>query len=77
MCMLAIKLRAPEPTESIVCEEYWISEIEPCGDDWMFSVIGPGEEPELFVYASEGAAECARARMFRALCPALSIASFQ
>lgn len=73
--MLALKLRAPEPQPSTVvaCDEYWVGEIEPCGSEWTFSIIGPDEEIETFVYASEVEAECARARMFRTLCPAVSI----
>lgn len=75
--MLALKLRAPEPEpgEVIGCDEHWICEVEPCGTEWMFSVIGPDEEIETFVHASQSEAECARARMFRTLCPAVTIAA--
>jgi hypothetical protein len=73
--MLALKLRAPEPepAESVACDEYWIGHVEPCGDDWTFSVIGPDEDTETFVYGSQHAAEFARARMFRTLCPAVAV----
>ena len=75
--MLALKLRAPEPEpdETVVCDEYWICDVEPCGTEWTFSVIGPDAEIETFVYASQPEAECARARMFGARCPAVSIAT--
>jgi hypothetical protein len=73
--MLALKLRAPEPepSEILVCDEYWVGDVEPCGDDWTFSVIGPDEETETFVCASQTDAECARARMLRMLCPAIAV----
>jgi hypothetical protein len=71
--MLALKLRAPEPAEAVVCDEYWIGDVEACGNDWAFSVIGPDEEIETFVYSSQGAAECARAAMFRTVCPAVAV----
>ena len=73
--MLALKQRAPEPetTEIFVCDEHWVGDVEPCGDNWMFSVIGPDEETETLIYASEAAAECARARMLRMLCPAIAV----
>lgn len=75
--MLALKLLAPEPepTDSVACDEYWICEVEACGAEWTFSVIGPDEEIETFVYASQPEAECARARMFQTLCPAVAIAA--
>jgi len=75
--MLALKLRAPEPepSETLVCDEFWICEVESCGTEWTFSVIGPDEEIETFVYGSQYEAECARARMFRTLCPAIAIAA--
>lgn len=74
--MLALKLRAPEPdpVEAVACDEYWIGHVEPCGEDWTFSVIGPDEDTETFVYESQQSAEYARARMFRALCPAVAVA---
>ncbi|HEX3431850.1 MAG TPA: hypothetical protein VHT03_13295 [Rhizomicrobium sp.] len=72
--MLALKLRAPEPVEEVACDEYWIGDVEPCGDDWAFSVIGPDEAIETFVHDSQTAAECARIRMFRTLCPAVAVA---
>lgn len=71
--MLALKLRAPEPAEAAICDEYWISDVEPCGADWTFSVIAPDEEIETFVYESRNAAECARAAVFRTLCPAIAV----
>ena len=72
--MLALKLRAPEPEpeETVVADEYWVCEVEPCGAEWTFSVISPDEEIETFVYSSQPEAECARARMFRALRPAVT-----
>ena len=74
--MLALKLRAPEPVVEVAsCDEYWIGDVELCGDAWTFPVIGPDEEIEAFVYASQAAAECARARMFRTLCPAVAVAT--
>lgn len=75
--MLALKLRAPEPesSEAIACDEYWICDVEPCGTEWTFSVIGPDEEIETFVYASQPEAEGGRIRMFRTLCPAVAIAA--
>lgn len=74
--MLAFKLRAPEPepTQTVACDEYWVCEVEPCGDEWTFSVIGPHDDIETFVYASQPEAEGARTRMFRTLCPAVAIA---
>ena len=71
--MLALKLRAPEPAEEVACDEHWIGDVEACGCDWVFSVIGPDEEIETFVYSSQGAAECARAAMLRTLCPAFAV----
>jgi hypothetical protein len=73
--MLALKLRAPQPAEEVLCDEYWIGDVELCGSDWAFSVIGPDEEIETFVYSSQLAAESARIGAFRTLCPALSIAT--
>ena len=74
--MLALKLRVPEPesAETGACDEYWIGEVECCGSNWAFSVIGPDEETETFVYMSQAAAECARAEMFRTHCPAVPVA---
>ena len=57
----------------MACDEYWIGHVEPCGDDWTFSVIGPDEDTETFVYCSQRAAECARARMFQTLHPAVAV----
>ena len=71
--MLALKLLEPAPAEAIVCDEFWIGQIEPCGNDWTFSVIAPDDDIETFVYASETAAACARAAMLRTLCPAVAI----
>jgi hypothetical protein len=71
--MLALKLHALGPSPSVACDEHWICEVGPCGDEWVFSIIGPDEEIETFVYASQPEAECARARMFRTLCPAVAI----
>jgi len=71
--MLALKLREPEATEAVVCDEYWIGQVEPCGNDWTISVIAPDDDIETFVYASEAAAECARVAMLRTLCPAVMI----
>ena len=74
--MLALKLRAPEPVVEVAsCDEYWIGDVELCGEEWTFSVIGPDEEIEIFVYASQHAAECARAHMFHTLCPAVAVAT--
>ncbi|HLY07326.1 MAG TPA: hypothetical protein VKR31_16390 [Rhizomicrobium sp.] len=75
--MLALKLRAPEPepNEIVACDAYWVCDVEPCGAEWMFSVIGPDEAIETFVYDSQPLAECARARMLRTLCPAVAIAA--
>jgi hypothetical protein len=75
--MLALKLRAPEPEPSLIagCDEYWICDVEPCGSEWSFSVIGPDEDIETFVYSSQSEAEGARARMLRMLCPAVAIAA--
>ena len=74
--MLALKLRAPnpDPVEDVACDEYWISHVEPCGEDWTFSVIGPDDDVEIFVYASQQTAECSRVRMLRTLCPAVAVA---
>jgi len=74
--MLALKLRVPEPepVEIATCDEYWIGDVEPCGDDWTFSVIGPDEETETYVYVSQAAAEYARAKVLRTLCPAVAVA---
>jgi hypothetical protein len=71
--MLALKLRAPEPADAAICDEYWIGDVETCGVDWIFSVVTPDEEIETFVYASRGAADCARAAMLRVLCPAVAV----
>ena len=71
--MLALKLREPAPAEATVCDEYWIGQVESCGNDWIFSVIAPDDDIETFVYASETAAECARTALFRTLCPAVAI----
>ena len=73
--MLALKLRVPEPepVESAACNEYWIGDVESCGGDWSFSVIGPDDETETFVYLSQAAAECARAQTLRTLCPAIAV----
>ena len=73
--MLALKQRAPErePSEILVCDEYWVGDVEPCGDDWTFSIIGPDEETETLVYASQAEAECDRARLLRLLCPAIAV----
>jgi hypothetical protein len=73
--MLAVKLRAPEPAEEASCDEYWIGDVESCGSEWAFSVIGPEEEIETFVYSSQPAAGCARAHALRALCPAVAVAT--
>ena len=73
--MLALKLREPEPAELVACDEYWIGEVEPCGDDWIFLVIGPNHDVETFVYDSQPAADCARIHMLRTLCPAIAIAT--
>jgi len=70
--MLALKLRAPEPVGE-TRDEYWVGDVERCGEDWIFSVIGPEETVETFVHASQGAAECARTRMFRMLCPVVAV----
>jgi hypothetical protein len=72
--MLALKLRAPEPVQEAPCDEYWIGEVDSCGSEWTFSVIGPDEEIETFVYSSQPAAECARAQTLRMLCPAVAVA---
>ena len=71
--MLAHRLREPEPAEAKLCDEYWIGQVEPCGNDWTFSVIAPDDDIETFVYASETAAVCARAAMLRTLCPAVAV----
>ena len=71
--MLALRLREFAPDETVTCDEYWIGQVEPCGDEWMFSVIVPDDDIETFVYSSEAAAECARVAMLRTLCPAVAI----
>jgi hypothetical protein len=73
--MLALKRCEPTPAEATVCEEHWIGQVEPCGDDWMFSVIAPDDDIETFVYASEAAAAYARSAMLRTLCPAVGISA--
>jgi hypothetical protein len=71
--MLALKFRELAPAQAIVSDEYWIGQVEPCGNDWTFSVIAPDDDIETFVYGSEVAAACARAVMLRTLCPAVAI----
>lgn len=71
--MLALKLHASEAVPEVTCEDYWIGDVEPCGEDWAFSVIGPDETIETFVHGSQAAAEHARVGMFRVLCPAVAV----
>ena len=75
--MLALKRRAaePEPVERASDDEFWICDVEPCGSEWTFAVIGPDEEIETFVYGSQHEAEGARDRMFRTRCPAVAISA--
>jgi len=74
--MLALKPRAPkpDPVEAVACDEYWIGHVEPFGEDWTFSVIGPDDGVEIFVYTSQQTAESSRVHMLRTLCPAVAVA---
>jgi hypothetical protein len=60
--------RATEPVDEPGNSEIWIGEVECCGIEWTFAHFGAGAEPiESYAYASQGAAERARAAMFTLL----------
>jgi hypothetical protein len=63
-----LKSRITRATDATRSVEFWIGEVECCGGEWTFAVFGPGSDPiESYVYASQGAAERARATMFTML----------
>ena len=55
-----------EPVYETMNTEIWIGEIENCGAEWTFAVIATEAGPiESYVYATQHAAVCARAAMFK------------
>ncbi len=68
------KSRITSSAEETSCAEFWIGEVECCGKEWTFAVIGEGPDPVTsYVFHCHEAAERARRGMFTALGNAVGV----